>query len=115
MGNIGKSTILLNNKSASVSTIYNYIGLSFSISKTSIIVVVQSYSHAIPISVGVKSSYDSTVYGSSIYGENTDKDTRIGALHATGILEAGTYYIWAKCSADNKSNNFFVQAFQLKI
>lgn len=115
LSNICNCTILVNNQSVSVSTTYDYVGLYFSISKTSIITVVQTYDNAIPVSVGVKTSSNSTIYGSNIYAENTDKDTRVGPLRATGILEPGTYYIWAKCSVNNKSNKFSVKAYQLEI
>ena len=113
LANIGNASILVDNVRKNVTSSYASIGQSFTLTKTSIVIISQSYSQQLPISVGAK-SVDTSAGATLLYGENAGQEESVAALTAIGVLGAGTYYIWAKSKANTSTGNVFtVTAIQI--
>lgn len=95
--NIGAQSVLLN-ESTSISASYASTGKTFTLTKTSIVSIAQGYSNALPTAIGAKST-DTSAGTSVIYAENSGQEESVAGLTGYGVLQAGTYYVWAKAKA----------------
>lgn len=96
---------LVNNVTASVNNANTWenTGISFTLTERALIQVLDSATNSGVLGVAVSNS-NSSLGGSLIY-----EDSNITGKQLVGVLNAGTYYVWAKHATANVNNTFIVR------
>lgn len=110
LANIGKQ-VISRYEPISVSASLAYTGMSFTLTKTSIVRVSQYYTYSTPQAIAICSGSTGN-QGIYAHAEALSGVTNVYITCST-VLGAGTYYVWAKASS-SATNNIALLAIQVE-
>ena len=90
---------------------YDYTGCKFTLTEPTIVEVVLHYSNAAAMEIGLKDATNTEAWPCDFGKTVSSKSEGSGALSYSRMLDAGTYYVWAKSAFGGSSNTISVNKY----
>lgn len=109
---MGKRTInsrlswqeIFNDTVSGISTEYESTGKTFTLNRPAIILIVMGYGSGRPTAIGAKLSESAASTSALLLSVDNNDINNTSGLSVTGLVPAGTYYIWARTAIANGSS-----------